>query len=349
MSAFQTIGIIGKQEPDTRVAAALRRLLAHLERCGYQALLEPATARLLSDSADLCPPSVQPQASATIHQSGIDPDDSDHRDAHASPYARLAVQCDLVIVIGGDGTFLHAARDIAPTGTPLVGINLGRLGFLVDLSPDCIETRLNDMLEGQFDTEYRSLLETRLLGMTEGVSEGVTEGATNGGIGGASGSAPAWPGRALNEAVIAKWDTVRMIEFETYIDGQFVNAQRSDGLIVATPTGSTAYALSGGGPLLHPGLDNLLLVPICPHTLSNRPLVVGGDSEIEIRLCHHHPETARLTCDGQVAFGLANTRSVRIRRSPTRLRLLHPRGHDHFQLLRAKLGWGGQVQEGTRC
>jgi NAD+ kinase len=211
----------------------------------------------------------------------------------------------------------------------LVGINLGRLGFLVDLSPDCIETRLSEMLDGTFDTEYRSLLETRLLDNANAESS--------------------WTGQALNEAVIAKWNTVRMIEFETYIDGQFVNAQRSDGLIVATPTGSTAYALSTGGPLLHPGLDNLLLVPICPHTLSNRPLVVGGDSEIEIRLSHRCPETARLTCDGQVSFPLANTRSVRIRRGRTRVRLLHPRGHDHFRLLRAKLGWGGQVQEGARC
>ncbi|WPL17138.1 putative inorganic polyphosphate/ATP-NAD kinase [Thiorhodovibrio winogradskyi] len=321
MSAFHTIGIIGKQEPDPRVPATLQRLLAHLERRGHRTLLEPATSALLSDHRS---PAGNSENDSLAGQA---------REQHSSPYAQLATHSDLIIVIGGDGTFLHAAREVATTNTPLVGINLGRLGFLVDLSPNCIETRLNDMLDGNYDSEYRSLLETRLMASSANGPE----------------CKPVWTGKALNEAVIAKWNTVRMIEFETYIDGQFVNAQRSDGLIIATPTGSTAYALSGGGPLLHPGLDNLLLVPICPHTLSNRPLVVGGDSEIEVRLCHHHPETARLTCDGQVAFELASTRSVRIRRGHTRVRLLHPRGHDHFQLLRAKLGWGGQVQEGARC
>ncbi|MBK5969766.1 MULTISPECIES: NAD(+) kinase [Thiorhodovibrio] len=315
MRAFHTIGIIGKQEPDTRVPAALQRLLEHLERRGHRTLLEPATADLLSAGPD--------------HQGTPSPEG----DAHASPYAELAAQCDLIIVIGGDGTFLHAARDIARTDTPLVGINLGRLGFLVDLSPECIETRLNEILDGHFDVEHRSLLETRLLGAAADASDREDN----------------WTGKALNEAVISKWDTVRMIEFETYIDGVFINSQRSDGLIIATPTGSTAYALSGGGPLLHPALDSLLLVSICPHTLSNRPLVVDGASEIEIRLCHRHAETARLTCDGQVAFSLAEARAVRIRRGQTRVQLLHPRGHDHFQLLRAKLGWGAHGQESPRC
>jgi hypothetical protein len=148
-------------------------------------------------------------------------------------------------------------------------------------------------------------------------------------------------GRAINDVVVHKWNSVRMIELETYIDGQFVNAQRSDGVIVSTPTGSTAYALSGGGPLVHPSLDALLLVPICPHTLSNRPLVVGGDSEIELRIRDYEPTrcaspaTARWTCRWPTA------RPIRIRRSPHRLKLLHPRGHDHYGILRAKLGWGG--------
>ncbi|MBK1648283.1 NAD(+) kinase [Rhabdochromatium marinum] len=317
MRAFQTVGIIGKQDPDPRVPDALHRLLAHLEQRGHDAILEPATAALLG--ADASTGAVQPAADS---------------------YAQLAAQADVIIVLGGDGTLLHAAREIAPSGTPIVGINLGRLGFLVDLSPDCIDTHLNAILDGHFESEYRSLLETRLLDAT---SPPLAANAL------AETDQPAWSGRALNEAVIAKWDTVRMIELETYIDGQFVNIQRSDGLIIATPTGSTAYALSGGGPLLQPGLDSLLLVPICPHTLSNRPLVVRGASAIEIRLCHQHAETARLTCDGQVAFSLADIRAVQIRRSAMQVRLLHPRGHDHFKLLRAKLGWGGQTQDVLRC
>jgi NAD+ kinase len=338
MSAFTTIGIIGKQEPDPRVTQALRRLLANLDRRGHAYLLEPATAALLGDFPNDFPSDFKDEtkddtAGALAAPANDGASTAIDTTGAAPAYAALAAHCDLIIVIGGDGTFLHVARDIAATGTPLVGINLGRLGFLVDLSPDCIETRLNAMLDGDFVTEYRSLVETSLIG----------------GSADAQHDAPVWSGHALNEAVVAKWDTVRMIEFETYIDGCFVNAQRSDGLIIATPTGSTAYALSGGGPLLHPGLDNLLLVPICPHTLSNRPLVVGGDSEIEIRLCHRHPETARLTCDGQVAFPLSNIRSVRVRRARARVRLLHPGGHDHYRLLRAKLGWGGQVQEGERC
>lgn len=314
---FQTVGIVGKQEPDPRVQATLLRLLAHLDARGRDYLLENATAEWL-----------------------------DHGDGHdrarraagqGLTLPKLAEHSDIVVVIGGDGTLLHAAREIAPTGTPIVGINLGRLGFLVDLSPDCIETRLENILQGQFDDEYRSLLQTEVVPSASGADTPPQD------------AQPVHSGQALNDVVIAKWDSVRMIEFETYIDGQFVNAQRSDGLIVATPTGSTAYALSGGGPLVHPSLDALLLVPICPHTLSNRPLVVGGGSEIEIRLCHRHSETARLTCDGQVAFSLANTHSVRISRGPTPVRLLHPRGHDHFRLLRAKLGWGGQAQESTSC
>lgn len=310
MSAFQTVGIIAKQEADARVPATLRRLLDHLRQRGRQTRLDPATARLL-----------EPDAEQTVADQDV---------AARNTFATLATGCDLIIVLGGDGTFLHVARDIAPTGTPLVGINLGRLGFLVDLSPEEIETRLDAILEGDFTDEYRSLLETRLIPR---MSE----------------AEPPEPGLALNEAVIAKWDTVRMIEFETYIDGGFVNVQRCDGLIIATPTGSTAYALSGGGPLLHPRLDTMLLVPICPHTLSQRPLVIAGASEIEIRLCHQHPETARLTCDGQVAFSLQGIDAVRIQRSLVRVRLLHPRDHDHFRLLRAKLGWGGQAQESSNC
>jgi NAD+ kinase len=207
---------------------------------------------------------------------------------------------------------------------PLVGINLGRLGFLVDITPDQIEDRLDQILQGHYNADTRTLLDARLHGGPE-------------------------VGRALNDVVIHKWNTVRMIEFETYIDGRFVNAQRSDGLIVSTPTGSTAYALSGGGPLIHPSMDALLLVPICPHTLSNRPLVVPGDSRIELRLRNLDPEQVRLTCDGQLDLQLTDDAPVVIERSRARIRLLHPRGHDHYGILRAKLGWGGHNRTDAPC
>ncbi len=154
---------------------------------------------------------------------------------------------------------------------------------------------------------------------------------------------------ALNDVVIHKWNTARMIEFETYIDGVFVNAQRSDGLIVSTPTGSTAYALSGGGPLMDPALDAILLVPICPHDLSNRPLVVPGNRCIEIRVCGHAQGQAQMTCDGQTEVPLPPRSAVRITRHPDHACLLHPKGHDHYQILRAKLGWGGHSQVAVPC
>ena len=154
---------------------------------------------------------------------------------------------------------------------------------------------------------------------------------------------------ALNDVVIHKWNTARMIEFETYIDGAFVNAQRSDGLIIATPTGSTAYALSGGGPLVAPSLDAILLVPICPHDLSNRPLVVPGASRIEIRVCGPDHGHAQMTCDGQTAVPLLRKSRVRVERHPNNVCLLHPKGHNHYQILRAKLGWGGLTPVSLTC
>ena len=291
MSSFQTVGIIGKQHDDPRVAATIGPLTEHLRRCGLGIRFESETAQQLGAGDGLS-------------------------------LAGLGRSSDLIIVVGGDGTFLHAAREMAELEVPLVGINLGRLGFLVDVSPDHIERRLDQIFAGEYDADARTLLDVRINGAA---------------------------GRALNDIVVHKWNTVRMIEFETYIDGQFVNAQRSDGIIIATPTGSTAYALSGGGPLIHPSLDALLLVPICPHTLSNRPLVVEGGSRIEIRICNYEPEQVRLTCDGQIDVPLAEGSPICIQRSVHRVRLLHPRGHDHYSILRAKLGWGGHTRTDQPC
>ena len=291
MSSFRTAGIIGKQHDDERLASTIDRLARHLRRRGVSTLFEAHTAALLGSG--------------------------DGQSAEA-----LGTACDLIVVVGGDGTLLHAAREMAAFEVPLVGINLGRLGFLVDVSPEHIESHLDRILDGDFEADERTMLDASIDGAS---------------------------GRAVNDIVLHKWNTVRMIEFETYIDGSFVNAQRSDGLIIATPTGSTAYALSGGGPLIHPSLDALLLVSICPHTLSNRPLVIAGGSRIEIRICDYQPELVRLTCDGQIDLPLAEGQPIRIERGAHRVRLLHPPGHSHYGILRAKLGWGGHKQADKPC
>lgn len=240
------------------------------------------------------------------------------RDVEVGPLERLVRDADLVIVVGGDGTLLHAARTAADAGVPLLGINLGRLGFLTDISPDELTTALDPILAGEYVEDPRCIIRADV------------------GAGGATRASQT----AFNDVVVHKWNTARLIEFETYIDGRFVNIQRADGLIVSTPTGSTAYALSGGGPILHPALDALVLVPICPHTLSNRPLVVSGESCVEIVVNGHSDcDHVRITCDGQETIGLAASERIRVRKHACGVRLIHPRGHDHFELLRAKLGW----------
>jgi NAD+ kinase len=221
-------------------------------------------------------------------------------------------------VVGGDGTLLGAARTLSSSGVPLLGVNLGRMGFLVDISPDGMLDALERIFAGDFDEEQRFLLSSHI---------GPAPDPTNG-------------NRALNDVVMHKWNTPRMVEFETYVDKQFVNSQRSDGLIVSTPTGSTAYALSGGGPLLHPSLNAMLIVPICPHTLSNRPIVVSGDSCIEIRICGNDYERVRISCDGQTDRDILAGDKLFVQKASHPVRLLHPKGHDHYEILRAKLGWG---------
>ncbi|MBK1724452.1 NAD(+) kinase [Thiocystis violacea] len=290
MPPFSTVGIIAKQGDPERVRGTLQQLSAHLRARQIDVLLDAESAHLLDAAIGV-----------------------------GEPIERIGERCDLIIVVGGDGTLLHAARNMASFGVPLMGINLGRLGFLVDVSPEDIESAVDQILAGTLISDTRSMLSAHIVG-EQGVGQSHA---------------------ALNDVAIHKWNTARMIEFETYIDGVFVNAQRSDGLIVATPTGSTAYALSGGGPLVDPALDAILLVPICPHDLSNRPLVVPGDRQIEVRVRGQDYVHVQITCDGQTDIRLAADEHVRIARHPDRVRLLHPKGHDHYEILRAKLHWGG--------
>lgn len=281
---FQRIAVIAKPDTPGHLKSTLRSLQAILAQRQLNMLPDPRAAALLNLGAGM-------------------------------PIAELATRSDLAIVVGGDGTLLSAARQMADHQIPLLGVNLGRLGFLVDFHPADIGTTLHAVLDGHFNEDRRFLLSAQV------------------------GDQP--PELAFNDIVLHKWNIARMIEFETWIDGRFVYTQRSDGLIVSTPTGSTAYALSGGGPLLAPDLDVIALVPICPHTLSNRPIVVQAGSAIDISVCGHtDPKDVRITCDGATSLTISPGDKLHVRRHPTPVRLLHPVGHDHFNVLRAKLGWG---------
>ncbi len=233
----------------------------------------------------------------------------------------LAKQSDLAIVVGGDGTFLSAVRSLADHNIPVLGINLGRLGFLVDISPDDMLQHLEQILQGNYVDETRFLLQAQV--------------ERNGEIIACA--------DAFNDVVIHIRDVARMIEFETYINGQFVNYQRADGLVISTPTGSTAYALSSGGPLLHATLQAMVVVPICPHTLTNRPLVINADSTVEIVIGESKQSTSQVTFDGQTAFDVKPGDKIIIQKKTSNIVLIHPASYDYYEILRAKLHWSEQL------
>lgn len=223
---------------------------------------------------------------------------------------------DLAIVLGGDGTMLNIARKLAPFNVPLVGINQGRLGFLTDLSIDTMFQTLDSMLDGQYVMEQRMLLCVQV------AREEIT-----------------YEALALNDVAVNRGVGGNMIEFEVRVNDEYVYSLRSDGLIVATPTGSTAYALSAGGPILHPSLDLIALVPVSPHTLSNRPIVVGPDAVVEILM--HRTTVARVHSDSHSHFDLQENDKVVVRRAPHTVTLLHASNHSYYRMLREKLGWSG--------
>lgn len=233
------------------------------------------------------------------------------------PREELGKHCDLVIVVGGDGSFLNAARAVVPYGVPMLGINRGRLGFLADIKPNDFEKDLSEILAGKYIEAKRSLLQVRI------------ERDNNNAL----------HGTALNDIVLFSGNIARMIEFEVAINGKFMQRQRSDGLITATPTGSTAYALSGGGPILYPTLQAFVLVPMFPHTLTSRPIVIENDSKIEILITPNNDIFPKLSCDGQLHFDLKLCDKLHIEKYPHELKLIHPTHHDYFMVLREKLGW----------
>ncbi len=230
---------------------------------------------------------------------------------------QIGSSCDLAIVVGGDGTILNAARSLAHADVPLLGINVGRLGFLADISPEDLDTSLNEILNGHYHEEQRFLLEMQVYRDNELIFEG----------------------DAFNDVVVHIRDVARMIEFETRINNEFVNHQRADGIVVSTPTGSTAYALSSGGPILHATLDAITLVPISPHTLSSRPLVVNDESQIDILICNTKEGIAQATCDGHLSTDVHVGDHIKVKRKAKKITLLHPEDHNYFEILRAKLHW----------
>ncbi len=226
--------------------------------------------------------------------------------------------CDLVIAVGGDGNILGAARALAPFGVPILGVNRGRLGFLADISPEDIETQIGAVLAGDFITEDHFLLEGEVLGLDEMHS-------------------------ALNEVLIHTASMPKMIEFDLYINGEEVYAQHSDGLIISTPTGSTAYALSAGGPIMHPSLDAVVLVPMFPHTLTSRPIVIPGDFEIKVVIASPGDVEARVSFDSQVEFNIQAGDELLVRKMKKPLKLIHPPGHSFYDVCRSKLDWATRV------
>ncbi len=288
---FQNIGLIAKRG-NPQVKKCLEVVVNFLRERRLNIVIDASSARLLSKT-DL---------------------------NIAANTEALGIHCDLVVVIGGDGTLLQAARLLAKHDVCLLGVNLGRLGFLTDLSPSEIVKYLGEILDGAFLEEDRFLIYGEVYRDKQCLSH------CNG----------------LNDIVIHRGNTSHMLTFETTINGHFVNRQRADGLVVATPTGSTAYALSAGGPLIHPSLNALVLVPICPHTLSSRPLVVDGDSCIQITIVHEQTGQTQLNGDGVLCHTLMPGDRIVIEKRRY-IRLIHPQGHDHYATLRGKLDWSKGV------
>jgi NAD+ kinase len=290
-ASFKTVGLIGRSQQDGLVDV-LRELLVLLESRDLAIMLEAPLGELV--------PGHSPSLAS--------------RD-------EIGEEADVVIVVGGDGSLLSAARTLAKYDVPVLGVNRGRLGFLTDISPDEIASQVPAVLDGHYECESRFLLDAqvRRAGRVVGRAD------------------------ALNDVVVNSGTSAQMIELELSINDTFVYRQRADGLIISTPTGSTAYSLSGGGPIMHPTLDAVVLVPMYPHALSSRPIVVDGSSEIRIDILERNRIHPPVTCDGQVNMTARPGDSVHITKKPDRLTLLHPVGHSFYASCRDKLRWSNAL------
>lgn len=286
---FSVVGLFGKYD-DARVASAVDDITSAMADRGIRVL------RL------------------TAAHDG-QPGDVDEREAE-----KIAATIDLAIVFGGDGSMLNVARALAPRNVPLVGVNLGRLGFLTDIPAAETARQVGHILDGEYSIESRMMLRADVLRDGRGVHSQL----------------------ALNDVVVSKAEVARLIELETSVDGQYVTNYRGDGMIVATPTGSTAYALSAGGPIAHPALPTLIMVPICPHTLTNRPIALDADAVIEIRALDNADSPCIVSCDGHISYSVVGDERIRLQRARETVRLVQPPGHNYYAALRAKLGWGGK-------
>jgi NAD+ kinase len=292
MAQFKKIGLIGRPG-HAGVIDSLHRLLTFLQSRDVEIVLDQETGKLVPGHGQ-----------------------------HESSRDSLSRHCDLVIVVGGDGSMLNAAQSIASEDVPVIGVNRGRLGFLTDVSPDDIEQKLAEVLAGNYSVESRFLLQVEAHQNDEWRSLGC----------------------ALNDVVLHPGKAAQMIEFELFVDDRFVYSQQSDGLIVATPTGSTAYAMSAGGPIMHPSLNAIALVPICPHSLSSRPIVVDGGSEIRLVIGEKDGILPQVSCDGAVKFSAAAGDQLVVKKKTTALRLIHPPDHSVYEAYRSKLGWGSRLE-----
>jgi NAD+ kinase len=287
-SAFKTVAIVGK--PDgVGVGKPVNQLIRLLKKRGISVRIDARTAEFVS---------VKPDA--------IMPRESLHA---------LLKGADLAVAVGGDGTLLALARSVVAHRVPLVGINLGHLGFLTDIPADALVPMMTSLLKGEFTEEPRLLLDAEIRRGTASIFKTV----------------------AFNDVVFSRGAMGTMIEFSVEVNGEFVYSLRADGVIVSTPTGSTAYALSSGGPILQPGLPAISLVPISPHTLSNRPIAISSDSEVRIKLIRG--EKARVNFDVQAFFDPEPDDVVVVKAHRNRLRLLHPASYSYFSMLRSKLHW----------
>lgn len=288
---FKTIGLIGKQIHQG-ASESLNVILQYLKRKGCRVVADSKVAKVLKGSGF---------ESASLDEIG-----------------KVA---DLAIVVGGDGSMLGAARELAKHDVAVVGVNRGNLGFLTDINPDDVEEQLEYIFRGECIREQRFILQVEVY--------------RNGTLGHAS--------SAVNEVVLHHSNVAHMMEFEVYIDETFAFSQRSDGLIVATPTGSTAYSLSGGGPILTPSLDAVTLVPMFPHTLSSRPIVVDANSNITMKVSMDNTENVQVSCDSHVSLTVMPGDEIHIKKNKDKLSLIHPKDYDYYNVLRTKLGWGSKL------
>lgn len=227
----------------------------------------------------------------------------------------------LIVVVGGDGSLLSAARMAIMVGAPVIGVNRGRLGFLTDISPQALEQQLGDVLSGNYLEESRFLLETTIVDNTTTLFQG----------------------HALNDVVLSRGNETHLIEFDVHVDNQYVSHYRADGLILATPTGSTAYALSAGGPIMHPQLNAIVIVPMFSHSLSSRPLVIDAESVIDVKIRATHESHLQISCDGHESPTIQPGQQIVIKKNVQKLRLLHPTNYHYYDTLRLKLGWGSKT------